>query len=147
MDYLAQFFIGAGVGCLLVTGAMALHRYLTIRKFRRYLQQLTQEGAKMVRDAAREVSELTFRDKEGELHTVKIIVDHSLKDDLSEKDMAKVEKFNLQDMLSNHKVSEDAMGQVEEFVFSAKAVQDMKAGGMEPDDLVRQMLKAAGRIT
>jgi len=49
-------------------------------------------------------------------------------------------------MDGQHQVSEDAMGKVQEFVFSPNAVRDMRRNGIEPDDVVTRMLKASGRM-
>jgi len=117
------------------------------RKFKRYLAQVTEEGHKKIMEASREVGELSFRDKSGGLCVVKIVVDHNLPDHLMDAFKAADASGNLQDIMSGHKVSEDAMGQVEEFIFSPRAVRDMRAAGIEPDEVVRQMLRAAGRIT
>lgn len=157
MDQAGHVLLGLGIGCLLISGAYALHRYISDRKFRKYIRQLTEEGQRAIREASREVSELTYRDKYGALHVVKIVVDHSLQDNLSDEDKDKMKAMvasgnagfagSLQELMGGHRISEDAIGRVEEFVFSTKAVEDMRAQGMEPDEMVRQMLRAAGRIT
>lgn len=145
MDYTAAI-AGASAGILTAVIAATfifVRRHLNQRKFHKYLIQITEEGRKKIEQASREISELTFRDASGKLCKVKIVVDHSLPEKLTQ--MA--QEGSLQDLMSNHKVSEDAMGQVEEFVFSPRAVHDMRQAGMEPDDVVREMLRAAGRIT
>ena len=142
MDFIAAM---AGASAGVITAVIAatfilVRRHLNQRKFHKYLVQITEEGRKKIEQ---EISELTFRDASGKLCKVKIVVDHSLPEKLTQ--MA--QEGSLQDLMSNHKVSEDAMGQVEEFVFSPRAVHDMRQAGMEPDDVVREMLRAAGRIT
>lgn len=145
-----------GAGCCLAL--MALFEYLAYRrkrKFNNFLQHLVEEGHRAVQEISkpgeREVSELSFRDKEGAMNTVRIIIDHDLKDMTGTKEefkemILKGEAGTMSDILSGHKVSEDSMSKVQEFVFSPQAVRDMKRAGMEPDEVVIKMLKASGRI-
>lgn len=157
MNAFAYLMIGLGAGVLFACGILALQKFIADRKFKRYIDQMTKEGQQALIEASRETSELTFRDKTGMLCKVRIVVDHALQDNLSPADKERLKGMvnkgdaafagGLQDLLGNHKISEDAMGQVEEFIFSVRAVEDMRAQGLEPDDMVRQMLMAAGRIT
>lgn len=147
MMFLAYFMIGIGVSLIFCGAVFLLRDWLVERKFKNYLNTMKQEGALAIKEASREVSELTFRDKNGVLCTVKIVIDHAIGDSLAA--LKKDAEFSgsLNDLMTGHKIAESTMGQTEEFIFSSRAVQDMQALGMEPDEVVRQMLRAAGRIT
>lgn len=104
---------------------------------------------------SKEISELTFRDKDGRLCTVKIVIDHNLDGNLTPDDKSRMRDQiksgdagagTLDDLLYNHVVSEDSVGQVQEFVFSSMAVRHMRQAGLEPDEVVTKMLRASGRI-
>lgn len=133
MDKFGSLLLGLGCGCLIFAIVEWIGNYFSNRRFQNYVGQVAKEGASIVSDATKEVSELMFRDKNGMLCTVKIVIDHAI-------------PSNLHDLLGNHRISEDATSQVQEFIFSPKAVAEMRENGVEPDELVRQMLRAAGRI-
>lgn len=147
MMFLAYFLIGFGLALLLCVVVFLIRDWFYNRKFKSYVEKIKAEGHQAVKDASREISELIFRNKEGKLCTVKIVIDHDIGNTLSEHINDTKFSGNLHDLMSGHKIAESAIGQTEEFIFSSKAVQDMRALGMEPDDVVRQMLRAAGRIT
>lgn len=151
MEFIAYFCLGAGTAVIAAYICFEIVRvikwYRAERRFRSFIKQVADEGAKAVRNASREVSELTFRDSKGDIKTVKIVVDHALQQDHIPDKEIDFSGNSLKDlMMTNHKITEDVLGQVEEFVFSPKCIQDMKAHGMEPDEVVREMLRAAGRI-
>lgn len=153
------FMLGVGIALLMVCtiGATKLlvMRYRA-RRFKSFLDKMREDGEKLVNSAAntlgKEISELTFRDKHGVMNKVRIIIDHDLNDmkigsKQEMEDMLKSgEAGTLSDLMSGHKVSEDAMGKVQDFVFSPQAVRDMRSSGLEPDEVVTKMLKASGRM-
>lgn len=96
---------------------------------------------------AREVSEFTYRSADGCFNTVRIIIDPELDDDPAQEEadaMVDGDTGMVETLLRGSKAME--MADVDEFVFSPKAVRDMRAGGLEPDDVVVKMLKASGRM-
>lgn len=161
------FFIGAGsvilLECLLNLGRYIFFR-LRKRRFAKFIDGLKATAEQMAANQAtepanevstrpREVSELSFRDKEGVMNTVRIIVDPSIDKGLIPDSqelhsmMESGEAGSLSELMDgNHCVSEDAMGKVQEFVFSPSAVRNMRMAGIEPDDVVTRMLKASGRM-
>jgi hypothetical protein len=138
----AGFIIGAGIGVIIY----AVYRKI---KFRKFLAKVKTEGSELVRDAAQETSELMFRDKDGVLNTVKIIIDHAL-DDIPEHARQELQEFasagSMEDLIAGHKIEEEDMNRVQQFVFSPRAVADMRRAGLEPDEVVTKMLKASGRM-
>lgn len=155
------FMLGAGVALLLVGSFFFVSKLLLRRnksRFDKFIEGLKaaakaeeEKGFVPVSDG-KEISELTFRDKHGVMNKVRIIIDHDLNDmkigsKQEMEDMLKSgEAGTLSDLMSGHKVSEDAMGKVQDFVFSPQAVRDMRSSGLEPDEVVTKMLKASGRM-
>ena len=142
IESLGWFFIGAGVMVLMI-GAVALSRILALRartkKFDAMISQLKEISktldygmehldGNLADHLKPEVSELTFRDRYGALCTVKIIIDPRLDHD------------------TTSRIEEDSNSSVQEFVFSTKAVEEMRAKGVEPDEAVTSILKASGRM-
>jgi len=142
IESLGWFFIGAGVMVLMI-GAVALSRILALRartkKFDAMISQLKEISktldygmehldGNLADHLKPEVSELTYRDRHGSLCTVKIIIDPRL------------------DHGSLSRVEEVGNKSCQEFVFSPKAVEEMRAKGVEPDEAVTSILKASGRM-
>ena len=99
-----------------------------------------------VNGSGKEISEMTFHDKEGNLNTIKIIIDHDLPD-VSLPDREKFKEMVLKGEAGRiSEVPEKAMEKIQEFIFSPQAVRDMRRVGMEPDEVVTKMLKASGRM-
>ena len=100
----------------------------------------------------KEISEFSFRDMNGKLATVKIVIDHDLPDQLvndpNEMDdmIEHGEAGTMDDLIKSNRIISGPMREVEEFVFSPRAIRNMRAGGMEPDEVVVKMLKASGRM-
>lgn len=135
IESIGWFFIGAGAMAL-VLGVFSLFRLIFLRirtrKFRAMIKQLKEVSQELsygleylnnnrIDHLKPEVSELTFRDRYGALNTVKIIIDP----------------------LMNYGTSSTTE---DEFIFSTKAVEEMRAYGIEPDEAVTKMLKASGRM-
>lgn len=153
MDGFGAFCFGAGIAMI---GAGIWFWVMTWREKRRskfdgFIDKL-KSAVEEEKDLSkgREVSELMFRDKQGIMNTVRIIVDHDLMDQLTKTDIEKLkvgaEGGTLDDILHGHSIEETAMNKVQEFVFSPKAVQDMRNAGLEPDEVVTKMLRASGRM-
>lgn len=166
---LGAFLLGAGAALLGVGLGVLIHQVILFRRRRRfasYLERLRGAVDKIEGPSAdpandnpmhektgyKEVSELSFRDKNGEMTKVRIVIDYDLAD-LSKPDMQTFQAMvdsgeagTLGDLMDGHKVSEDAMGKVQEFVFSPQAVWQMRSSGLEPDEVVTKMLKASGRM-
>lgn len=164
LENLAWFCIGFG-SCMIAIGLLVIITTLiraAIRsrrsKFDSYMERLqaVSDGLHQMNEASdKEVSELHFRDKSGKLCTVKIVIDHSIKGNLTEEDRDKMRAIvlnrdansgKLLDLISGASVEESELKQVQQFVFSQQAVEQMREYGLEPDDVVRRMLKASGRI-
>ena len=161
LEAIGWFFLGAGSTLLVLVGFVAIRAFMIFRsrkKFNAFLQNIRKAAETKVEEQksqkGRETSEFSFRDKAGVLTTVKIVIDH----DLTKEAMSEVEKSDLKSMLlsgeagtldqllEGHSVHEQAMSKVQEFVFSPNAVRDMRAAGLEPDEVVTKMLKASGRM-
>lgn len=166
MQSTGWFFIGIGTGILGLMLTIFIWSYMKRRrdqKFTAFVEEL-RDG---VDDALasgvippllaseKEISELMFRDRHGELCTVKIVIDHGLDRNLTDEDKARIRDMiisgdagagTLDDLLHNHVVTEEEVGKVKEFVFSSDAVHKMRMAGMEPDEVVTKMLRASGRI-
>jgi len=122
----------------------------------KHIEQINEQVAKKEQEepsTGKEISEFIFRDKMGVLTTVKIVIDHDLKNSIPDMNKDKIKSMvlsgeagTLGQLLEGHSVQEDAMSKVQEFVFSPDAVRDMRAAGLEPDDVVAKMLKASGRM-
>lgn len=171
LESFGWFMLGAGSVILGLGGVIAGERYLAYRRakkklavakrFHSYVEKLKNSvDEALTKDVvpppiSKEISELTFRDKDNQLCTVKIVVDHNLDVKLTDDDKARMREMieqgenagTLDDLLTNHVVTEDRAGQVQEFVFSSMAVQRMRQAGLEPDEVVTKMLRASGRIT
>lgn len=151
------FLLGAGFSLLTIGIGIGVARYRR-RRFRAYVHDLKEFGERLreMNEAAaaaqQETSELTFRDRHGDLCTVKIVIDYSLDQQLSEEDKEAMRQMiaagecsgSLTNLIKTHKYSD--MEKVQQFVFSGHAAYAMREQGLEPDDVVRQMLKASGRI-
>ncbi|SRR6266550_2295030 len=157
IETLGWFMLGAGVTSLAVGLFHLVNIIMMKRRMLSFIDRIKEEAPEFIKDQAekgsgRETSEMTFRDKEGNLNTIKIIIDHDLPDiSLPDREqfkemVLKGEAGRISDMVSGHKVSEKAMEKVQEFIFSPQAVRDMRRAGMEPDEVVTKMLKASGRM-
>lgn len=148
----AAGMLGVGVAILGFCIGVLLYKYRSKRKFKKFLERIKAAGEEIVKEKSKkEISELSFRDKYGVMNTVRIIIDHDLGDKIEDiKVMQEMLKSGdagtLNDLMSGHKISEDAMGKVQEFVFSPQAVRDMRSSGLEPDEVVTKMLRASGRM-
>jgi hypothetical protein len=164
IELIGGFFIGAGIvmvgyGCVIM-----FMNWRTKRNFARFLERIRDMAAEEVTrqvsggERGKEVSELSFRDKDGVMNTVRIVIDPNLDATLTDEDKEEVKSVlsgnvspNMQvgtmdDLLKGHKIEESAMEKVQEFVFSSKAVRDMRSHGIEPDEVVTKMLRASGRM-
>ena len=158
------FFIGAGIGFVLSGISIWAINWWSTRKFSKFLERIKEMAAEEVTkqveggERGKEVSELSFRDKNGVMNIVRIVIDPNLDEALTEEDKEEVRSVlagnvnpNMQvgtmdDLLKGHKIEEAAMEKVQEFVFSSKAVRDMRREGIEPDEVVTKMLRASGRM-
>lgn len=155
MSDLGWFMLSAGLALLSVGVTVLTQQWLLRRRkkrFDRFVESIKAAGEEIVKEKKKEISELSFRDKYGVMNTVRIIIDHDMADMKvgSKQDMEDMlrtgEAGTLSDLMAGHKVSEDAMGKVQEFVFSPQAVRDMRSSGLEPDEVVTKMLRASGRM-
>lgn len=155
------FVLGAGSALFGVMIGFLWDNYRSRKRFNGFLDGINSASEEFVKDqvhrekiekGTKEISELSFRDKHGVMNTVRIIIDHDMADMKvgSKQDMEGMlrtgEAGTLSDLMAGHKVSEDAMGKVQEFVFSPQAVRDMRSSGLEPDEVVTKMLRASGRM-
>lgn len=161
IENIGWVFLGAGISGFIYLSFWAIP-VLKVRRQRKKMaafisrmkSSVEQEIASMAKiKAKKEVSELTFRDASGELCTVQIVVDPDVSDVVAKEDTEELQAMikrgdagTLDSLISGHIVTEGYMNKVQQFIFSPKAVQQMREAGMEPDDVVRTMLKAAGRI-
>src|SRR6266576_5984545 len=164
LEALGWFMLGAGVTSLAVGLFHLVNIIMMKRRMLSFIDKIKEEAPEFLKDQAahiekgkgngsgKEIIEMTFHDKEGNLNTIKIIIDHDLPDiSLPDREqfkemVLKGEAGRISDMVSGHKVSEKAMEKVQEFIFSPQAVRDMRRAGMEPDEVVTKMLKASGRM-
>lgn len=161
LEALGWFLLGAGSAITIIFGvpiiAMTVRHMKNKKKFGEYVETLkgfSEKLAKMNEERSKETSELTFRDKDGKLCTVKIVIDSRLDDTLTPEDKERMRQMilsgessgSLDDILANHKITEGEMDRIQQFVFSAHTAEQMRARGIELDEVVRKMLKASGRI-
>jgi len=146
-ELIGWFMISSGLSMLIIGLCVLFYTIVRRRimikrnhKLIAFIERLKSE-ADLIKDkiesgqSGREISELVFRDKEGNLNTVRIIIDHDLDGPYP----------LLTDLVSeDDNISEVNMKQ--EFIFSPQAVRDMRLAGMEPDELVTRMLKSSGRM-
>lgn len=141
------------IGALLIVSGIAILvgayiKYMN-KKFEKYVEAITQAGQRELDSITRETSELTLRDRSGKLFSVKIIVDHNLDPNLSPEDLSFLvknkEAGSISSMLDGEPINPE-VGEVKEFVFSAKAVAGMREAGLELDAVVVSMLRAAGKV-
>lgn len=162
LENLGWFLFGAG--CVIIGVVLAIAATTLIdavrnkRKFNTYVNNLKSFGEtleKMNEASSKETSELTFRDISGKLCTVKIVIDYDLDKNLSEADRDKLRDMVLRgdansgrvdDIIANAKYKEGELDKADQFIFSGHAVNAMRQQGIEPDEVVRRMLKASGRI-
>src|SRR6266446_7629128 len=162
LEFIGWFMISAGLSMLImgITGLCykIVRRRIIIksnRKLMAFIEKLKLESDLIKHElendhkSGRETSELVFRDKEGILNTVRIIIDHDL-DDLAASDKEELKDMLLKgrtrtisDTISDHNIAQEHMSKVQEFIFSPQAVRDMRLAGMEPDEVVTRMLKAS----
>src|SRR6266576_4147263 len=151
IETLGWFMLGAGVTSLAVGLFHLVNIIMMKRRMLSFIDRIKEEAPEFIKDQAekgsgRETSEMTFRDKEGNLNTIKIIIDHDLPD-VSLPDREKFKEMVLKGEAGRiSEVPEKAMEKVQEFIFSPQAVRDMRRVGMEPDEVVTKMLKASGRM-
>ena len=164
LEFVGGFLISAGISLVLMGisywCSILIRRRIVAasnRKLMAFIEKLKLESDLIKHElendhkAGRETSELVFRDKEGILNTVKIIIDHDLDHLASNEEelksmILKGETGTMTDLISGHNITEDHIGKVQEFIFSPQAVRDMRLAGMEPDEMVTRMLKSSGRI-
>ncbi len=164
LEFVGGFLISAGISLVLMGisywCSILIRRRIVAasnRKLMAFIEKLKLESDLIKHElendhkAGRETSELVFRDKEGILNTVKIIIDHDLDHLASNEEelksmILKGETGTMTDLISGHNITEDHIGKVQEFIFSPQAVRDMRLAGMEPDEIVTRMLKASGRM-
>ena len=164
IELIGGFFIGAGIAMVGYGCVIMFMNWRTKRNFARFLERIRDMAAEEVTkqvgggERGKEVSELSFRDKDGVMNTVRIVIDPNLDATLTDEDKEEVKSVlsgninpNMQvgtidDLLKGHKIEESAMEKVQEFVFSSKAVRDMRSHGIEPDEVVTKMLRASGRM-
>lgn len=140
---LTFFLLGMGIGSIIwgLTGLIDWNNILS-KKYRhkaflKYMDRVELAELKFPvpeqGNNNREVSELTYRDIDNKLCTVKIVIDHSLHDNISEEDRKKY--F-------------EAHGEPgpEEFVFTDEAIAIMRSKGLEVDEFVRDVLRKQGKI-
>ncbi len=164
LEYIGWFMISAGLSMLIIGLAFLFYTIVrrriiarNNRKLMAFIEKLKLESDLIKNElennhkAGRETSELVFRDKEGILNTVRIIIDHDLDDIASNEEELKAMILKgkteaMTDLISGHNITEDHIGKVQEFIFSPQAVRDMRLAGMEPDEIVTRVLKASGRM-
>src|SRR5216684_7324407 len=162
LEFVGGFLISAGISLVLMGTSywcsILIRRRIVAasnRKLMAFIEKLKLESDLIKHElendhkVGRETSELVFRDKEGILNTVRIIIDHDLDDIASNEEELKSmilrgETGTMTDLISGHNITEDHIGKVQEFIFSPQAVRDMRMAGMEPDEIVTKMLKASG---
>src|SRR6266446_1938754 len=156
LEALGWFMLGAGVTSLAVGLFHLVNIIMMKRSMLSFIDKIKEEAPEFLKDQAhrekiekgsgKETSEMTFRDKEGNLNTIKIIIDHDLPD-VSLPDREKFKEMVLKGEAGRiNEVPEKAMEKIQEFIFSPQAVRDMRRVGMEPDEVVTKMLKASGRM-
>ncbi len=151
LETLGWFMLGAGATSLAVGLFHLVNIIMMKRRMLSFIDKIKEEAPEFLKDQAdktsgKETSEMTFRDKEGNLNTIKIIIDHDLPD-VSLPDREKFKEMVLKGEAGRiNDVPEKAMEKVQEFIFSPQAVRDMRRVGMEPDEVVTKMLKASGRM-
>lgn len=136
VENLGWFMLGAGSACWLMT-MYNIYRKIRdnrnhISKFDKMISDLKQTSAVLseITEMASpvtgepEVSELTFRDTNGKLQTVKIIVSPT-------------------DSHADPKILD---ANSNEFIFSQDVVDRMRSNGVEPDEAVTTLLRASGRL-
>ena len=154
LELIGWFMISAGLSMLIIGLCVLFYTIVRRRimvkrnhKLIAFIERLKLE-ADLIKDkiesgqSGREISELVFRDKEGNLNTIRIIIDHDLNDHPSEE---KLKAMLLKDD-GTITDTESHMYNVQEFIFSPQAVRDMRLAGIEPDELVTRMLKSSGRM-
>ncbi|SRR6266446_1465085 len=157
LEFIGWFMISAGLSMLImgITGLCykIVRRRIIIksnRKLMAFIEKLKLESDLIKHElendhkSGRETSELVFRDKDGILNTVRIIIDHDL-DDLATSDKEELKAMLLK---TDGTITDTGspMNNIQEFIFSPQAVRDMRLAGMEPDEIVTRMLKASGRM-
>ncbi len=151
LETLGWFMLGAGATSLAVGLFHLVNIIMMKRRMLSFIDKIKEEAPEFLKDQAdktsgKETSEMTFRDKEGNLNTIKIIIDHDLPD-VSLPDREKFKEMVLKGEAGRiSEVPEKAMEKIQEFIFSPQAVRDMRRVGMEPDEVVTKMLKASGRM-
>jgi hypothetical protein len=139
---LAWFLIGTGFGFI---GLALIARHLMENKLLQYIESIKVAGRKEAANLNRETSELYLRDKKGDLFKVKITVDYNVK--AEHYDLQSCQRGRISDIFSGRMDVPKDMADCKEFVFSSRAVEDMAEAGITPDQVVVNMLKAAGKIS
>ena len=158
LEAFAWFMIGSGTVMLgralyLIWGIWKRRRFIKLLKSLKKVSASSEGKLKELADklitskiGGQEISEMTFRDKDGHLNVIRIIIDHDLPD-ISLPDRDEFQSMVLKGEAGKiNEVPEKAMDKVQEFIFSPQAVRDMRRAGMEPDEVVTKMLKASGRM-
>jgi hypothetical protein len=126
--FIAYLLLGVAAGII----ASVIWKLLSHeRKFNNYVAEL-RGMTEAMKQSNREVSELHFRDITGRPRIVRIVVDYGLTDEV------------LSDGLIDFVRSTKVANNTDEMIFSPRAVRELRAKGLEPDDVVRQMLIASG---
>ena len=156
LEAFGWYMLGAGTTMLAVGLFHLINGIYQKRRLLSFIELIKSKAPEFIKDQAHrekiekgsglETSEMTFRDKEGHLNVIKIIIDHDLPD-LPLPDREEFQSMVLKgEAGSINNVPEKAMEKVHEFIFSPQAVRDMRRVGMEPDEVVTKMLKASGRM-
>lgn len=128
-----------GYGLLALAGvigtAVGYSIFKSERRFKKYVGELRQVADNLRKDS-RDTHELHFRDTSGNFQMVKIIIDYGITDE-------EIEQMQGDWVSTTKTLPPD---NIKEFVFSPKAVREMRANGVEPDDVVRDILIASGRM-
>jgi hypothetical protein len=137
IESFAWFLMGAGA-MVLIFSVTSLIAPFFFRKKKKSEYDLVIEELREKADEMRvaiaeanpsiSVSMLHYRDMFGKLNIAKIIIDPSSSHDLA------------------GSVEEDEENHTQSFIFSAKAAAEMRANGVELDEVVTKMLKASGRM-
>ncbi len=154
-DYFNLFFLftaGAFWGAMYAANHQVIKsRIFGKRKMDKMIEALKAEAERLEKEnSAKTTAVLTYRSTSGKLETVKITIDPSA-DTLFSQDTLKALVAGghggmLQDALSGDKETAQKMNDTEEFVFSSKSAALMRSMGMEPEEVVTQILKATGKM-
>lgn len=168
MDYLAwsgQLFLYFTAGMVWGVVGRGIYMFIKSKRSKRNSEKLDdliaslKKHAADIRNSSSKISanpEIhTFQwHHDGKMHEVKIVIDPNLdavipgtreefENLVREGEAGSLETLMHSITKPEHK---QKLGEVQEFYFSKKSVEQMKLAGMSPDELVVKMLKAAGRM-